>query len=42
LLELAGLVALVQFSLTRLVRSDDRREVISGLKQRWQSFRGRG
>jgi hypothetical protein len=42
LLELAGLVAVVQFSLTRLVRSNDRREVIEGLKQRWQSFRGRG
>lgn len=41
LLELAGLVAVVQFSLTRLVRSQDRREVIGGLKQRWQSFRGR-
>ena len=42
LLELAGLVTVVQFSLTRLVRSNDRREVIEGLKQRWQSFRGRG
>jgi hypothetical protein len=41
LLELAGLVTVVQFSLTRLVRSNDRREVIEGLKQRWQSFRGR-
>ena len=41
LLELAGLVAVVQFSLSRLVRSDDRRKVIGGLKQRWQSFRGR-
>ncbi len=42
LLELAGLVAVVQFSLTRLVRSNDRREVIEGVKQRWKSFRGRG
>jgi hypothetical protein len=41
LLELAGLVAVVQFSITRLVRSDDRRQVIGGVKQRWQSFRGR-
>ena len=41
LLELAGLVAVVQFSLTRLVRSKDRRQVIEGVKQRWQSFRGR-
>lgn len=42
LLELVGVIALVQFSLRRLVRSEDRREVISGLQQRWQSFRGRG
>ena len=41
LLELAGLVVVVQFSLTRLVRSENRREVISGLMQRWKSFRGR-
>lgn len=41
LLELAGLVAVAQFSLTRLVRSKDRHEVISSLKQRWKSFRGR-
>ena len=41
LLELAGLVAVIQFSLTRLVRSEDRREVIGGLRQRWKSFRGR-
>ena len=41
LLELAGLVTVVQFSLTRLVRSQDRSEVIGGLKQRWKSFRGR-
>ena len=42
LLELVGVIAVVQFSLKRLVRSQDRREVIDGLKQRWQSFRGRG
>lgn len=41
LLELVGVIAVVQFSLKRLVRSQDRREVIDGLKQRWQSFRGR-
>jgi hypothetical protein len=41
LLELAGLIAVVQFSLTRLVRSNDRSEVINSLKQRWKSFRGR-
>jgi hypothetical protein len=41
LLELAGLIAVIQFGLTRLVRSTDRRQVIDGLRQRWQSFRGR-
>lgn len=41
LLELVGLITVVQFSLTKLVRSDDRRQVISGLQQRWQSFKGR-
>lgn len=42
LLELAGLIAVIQFGLTRMVRSSDRRQVIDGLRQRWQSFRGRG
>ena len=41
LLELVGLITVVQFSLTKLVRSDDRRQVIVGLQQRWQSFKGR-
>lgn len=41
LLELVGVIAVVQFSLTRLVRSDDRREVLSALRNRWTSFRGR-
>lgn len=41
LLELAGLITVVRFSTTRLVRSDDRRQVINGVRQRWQSFRGR-
>jgi len=41
LLELVGLITVVQFSLNKLVRSDDRRQVISGLQQRWQSFKGR-
>ena len=41
LLELAGLIAVVQFGLTRMVRSSDRRQVIDGVRQRWQSFRGR-
>jgi hypothetical protein len=42
LLELAGLIALVQFSLTRLVRSEERRSLIQSLQQRWKSFRGQG
>jgi hypothetical protein len=41
LLELAGLIAVVQLALTRMVRSSDRRQVIDGVRQRWQSFRGR-
>ena len=42
LLELAGLIAVVQFSLTRLVRSEERRSLIQSLQQRWKSFRGQG
>ena len=37
---LAGLIAVVQFTLTKMVRSSDRRQVIDGVRQRWQSFRG--
>ena len=40
LLELVGVISVVRFSLTRLVKSDDRHQVIDGLKQRWSSFRG--
>ena len=42
LLELAGLIAVVQFSLSRLVRSEERRSLIQGLQQRWKAFRGQG
>lgn len=42
LLELAGLIVVVQFSLTRLVRSEERRSLIQSLQQRWKSFRGQG
>lgn len=42
LLELVGLIAVVQFSLTRLVRSEERRILIQSLQQRWKSFRGQG
>jgi CAAD domains of cyanobacterial aminoacyl-tRNA synthetase len=41
LLELVGLVVVTRFSLTRLVRSDERRAVIHDLQQRWQAFRGK-
>lgn len=42
LLELAGVIAVVRFSLTRLVRSEERRSLIEGLQQRWKAFRGKG
>ena len=42
LLELVGVIAVVRFSLTRLVRSDERQQLIQGLQQRWKSFRGQG
>jgi len=42
LLELAGLIASLQFLFTRLVRSSERRQVIDQWRQRWQAFRGRG
>ena len=41
LLELAGLIAVLQFSATRLMRSSDRQEVLGGLQRRWLDFRGR-
>ncbi len=40
LLELVGVISVVRFSLTRLVKNSDRQEVIDGLKQRWSNFRG--
>lgn len=42
LLELAGVITVVRFALTRLVRSSDRQQVIAGLKSRWNAFRGQG
>lgn len=42
LLELAGLAATIQFVLTRLVRSSERRQVIEQWRKRWQAFRGQG
>ncbi len=41
LLELTGLIAVLQFSATRLLRSSDRQQVLAQLQRRWQEFRGR-
>ena len=41
LLELTGLIFVLQFSATRLLRSSDRREVLEQLQGRWLDFRGR-
>lgn len=40
LFELVGVSWLAWFSLTHLIRSDERRKVMSGLSERWQAFRG--
>ena len=40
LLELAGLVAVVRFGISNLVRSSDREKVIANVKGRWAAFRG--
>ena len=40
LLELVGLCSAISFSATRLVRSDERRQVIEGLRQGWRAFTG--
>ena len=41
LLELIGLIWLVRFSLTKLIRSSDRAEVINALQARWNKVIGR-
>lgn len=41
LLQLVGVIVLVQFSLTNLVRSSDRERLFNGWLQRWATFRGR-
>lgn len=41
LLELVGVCWVLRFSATRLVRSQDRSEVLQGLRQRWTSFAGK-
>ncbi len=40
LCELAGLIWLIKFSITRLIRSEDRKELTSSIKKRWDSFFG--
>jgi hypothetical protein len=41
LLQLVGLVCVVQFALTRLVRSSERERILTSWRQRWNDFRGR-
>ncbi len=41
LLELAGILWLVWFSTTRLIRSQERQKVITGIQNTWKSFRGK-
>jgi len=41
LLQLVGVIALVRFALTRLVRSSDRERILGSWRQRWDDFRGR-
>ncbi len=41
LLQLVGLIALIRFALTRLVRSSDRERILGSWRQRWDDFRGR-
>jgi CAAD domains of cyanobacterial aminoacyl-tRNA synthetase len=42
LLELTGLIAVLRFSATQLVRSGDRRALAERLQRRWRAFSGRG
>ena len=41
LLQLAGLLSVAQFALTRLVRSSDRERILTSWRERWNDFRGR-
>ena len=41
LLQLVGLISVVQFCLTRLVRSSERERIVAQWKDRWIDFRGR-
>ena len=38
LFELAGIIWLIQFSSNNLIKSQDRADVIKGLKNRWKQF----
>lgn len=40
LLQLAGLIAFLNFSVTRLTRSSDRKVILEDWKRRWDAFRG--
>jgi hypothetical protein len=40
LLQLVGLFALINFSLTRLTRKSDREVILEDWKRRWDAFRG--
>jgi len=40
LLELAGLIALGNFGLTKMVKTSEREQVVANWKRRWQTFRG--
>jgi len=40
LFELAGIIWLVRFSINRLIRSEDRQEVISSVQGQWNNFIG--
>ena len=41
LLQLVGLITVLRFGLTRLVRSSERERIVSSWKERWDDFRGR-
>ena len=41
LLQLVGLVAVLRFALTRLVRSQERERILGAWRERWADFRGR-
>lgn len=42
LLELAGLITVIRFGGTRLLRSGDRRQLLERIQRRWNDFRGNG